>query len=126
MKNALISISLFVIIMTSMFFLNRSIINLCDNIEKKSEELEITLTNGDFEEAYQQSIQLLNLIEQNNFITSIYVNHQDFDTLNDEAVKLSVYTTYKDYAQSHASLHSMKYNAKHIKNLQIPRLENIL
>lgn len=126
MKNALISISLFVIIMTSMFFLNRSIINLCDNIEKKSEELEITLTNGDFEEAYQQSIQLLNLIEQNNFITSIYVNHQDFDTLNDEAVKLSVYTTYKDYAQSHASLHAMKYNAKHIKNLQIPRLENIL
>ena len=126
MKNAIISIILFITVMASVFFLNKSLINLCDSIEKKSEELEITLTNGDFETAYLQSLELLSLIEENNFITSVYVNHQDFDSLTDEAVKLSIYATYEDYAESHASLHAMKYNAKHIKRLQIPTLENIL
>ena len=126
MKNAIISIILFITVMASVFFLNKSLINLCDSIEKKSEELEISLTNGDFETAYLQSLELLSLIEENNFITSVYVNHQDFDSLTDEAVKLSIYATYEDYAQSHASLHAMKYNAKHIKRLQIPTLENIL
>lgn len=126
MKNAMISIILFITVMTSIFFLNKSLLNLCDTIEKKSEELEITLTNGDFKTAYSQSLELLNLIEDNNFITSVYVNHQDFDSLNDEAIKLSIYATYEDYAQSHASLHAMKYNARHIKRLQIPTLENIL
>lgn len=126
MKNAIISVLIFITVMFSLFFLNKEIINLCDTVEKKSEELEITLTEGNFEKAYIQSIELLDLIEKNNFITSIYVNHQDFDALNDEAIKLSIYATYEDYAESHASLHVLKSNAKHIKKLQIPTLENIL
>lgn len=126
MRNALISIILFICIMICIFFFDRSLTSLCNNIETLSEKIEVTLTKGDFQEAYLQSIDLLNLLENNNFITSVYVSHQDFDSLNDEAVKLSIYTTYRDYAQSHASLHSVKCNARHIKKLQIPSIENIL
>lgn len=126
MRNALISIILFICVMIFVLFFNMSLIKLCDNIEFQSEKIEVTLTKGNFQDAYVQSIELLNLIQNNNFLTSIYVSHQDFDSLNDEAVKLSIYTTYRDYSQAHASLHSVKCSAQHIKKLQVPSLENIL
>ncbi|SFD15075.1 DUF4363 family protein [Clostridium uliginosum] len=126
MKNAMISIFLFLSIMILIYFANNSLLKLCGRITTLSEDIEITLTQDNFEEAYTQSIQLMNLIQSEGFITSIYVNHQDFDILVNDAVKLSVYLTYKDAEDADATLHSLKYNAQNIKKLQIPTLENIL
>ena len=126
MRNAFLSILLFLSIMIGVFFLNNSIINLCNHIKILSEDIELKITDGNLEDAYLQSLELLNSIEEKNLVTSIYLSHQEFDNLLNEALKLSTYLDHKDKTEAHASLHLVKYNADHIKKLQIPTLENIL
>ena len=126
MRNAILSVLLFLSIMICVFFLNDSIINLCDDIQRQSESIELKITDGEMKEAYDESLKLLNSIEEKNLITSLYLSHQEFDNLLNEALKLSTYLAHEDETEAHASLHLVKYNADHIKKLQIPTLENIL
>ncbi|MBW6411315.1 DUF4363 family protein [Clostridium weizhouense] len=126
MKNVIFSILLFFSILILVYFSNNSLIKLCDNISTLAEDIEITLIKGEIEDAYIQSIDLLNLIHQDGFITSIYVNHQEFDNLVNDTVKLSVYLSHKDIPDANSTLHTLKYNTQNLKKLQKPTLKNIL
>lgn len=126
MRNALISVVLFILTMICVYFLNNSVLTLCDSIETKSEDIELEITAGKYEEAYNKSLQLLNSIQEKNVLTSIYLSHQEFDNLLNEAVKLSTYLVHEDDTEAHTSLHLLKHNTEHLKKLQIPSLENIL
>jgi uncharacterized protein (DUF849 family) len=106
--------------------LNNSVLALCDNIKMQSEDIELEITAGQNEEAYYKSLQLLNTIQEKNIITSIYLSHQEFDNLINEAVKLSTYLVHDDKTEADASLHLLKYNTEHLKKLQIPSLTNII
>lgn len=125
MRNAVLSILVFIFTMTCVYFLNNSIINLCDHVKMESEEIELKITGGELEDAYYQSLELLNSIEEKTLITSIYLSHQEFDNLLNEAVKLSTYLVHKDATEAHTSLHLVKHNSEHIKKLQKSSLENI-
>lgn len=126
MRNALISVVLFILTMICVYFLNNSVLTLCDSIKTQSEDIELQITTGQYEEAYNQSLQLLNSIQEKNVLTSIYLSHQEFDNLLNEAVKLSTYLVHEDDTEAHTSLHLLKHNTEHLKKLQIPSLENIL
>lgn len=125
MRNAFLSILVFIFTMTCVYFLNNSIINLCDHVKMQSEEIELKITGGQLEDAYYQSLELLNSIEEKTLITSIYLSHQEFDNLLNEAVKLSTYLVHEDATEAHTSLHLVKHNSDHIKKLQKSSLENI-
>jgi hypothetical protein len=112
--------------MFCVYILNSSILALCDDIKLETENIELEITAGEYEEAYDKSLQLLNLIGEKNLLTSIYLSHQEFDNLLNEAVKLSTYLVHGDEIEAHASLHLLKHNTEHLKKLQIPSLENIL
>jgi uncharacterized protein (DUF849 family) len=126
MRNAILSILLFLFTMICVCFLNNSILNLCNDIKTQTEDIEIKITGGELEEAYSKSLELLNSIQEKNFVTSIYLSHQEFDNLLNEAVKLSTYIIHEDVTEAHTSLHLLKHNTDHIKKLQMPTLENIL
>ncbi len=126
MRNALISVVLFILTMICVYFLNNSVLTLCDNIKVQAEDIELEITAGEYEEAYNKSLQLLNSIQEKNILTSVYLSHQEFDNLLNEAVKLSTYLVHDDDTEAHASLHLLKHNTEHLKKLQIPSLENIL
>lgn len=126
MRNAVLSILLFIITMSFVYYLNTSIINLCDNIEAQVEDIESKITNDQMEDAYYNSLELLNTIQEKNVITSIYLNHHEFDNLLNETLKLTTYLAHEDETEAHTSLHLVKYNTGHLKKLQIPTLENIL
>ncbi len=126
MKNAILSILLFTFIMICVSFLNNSILNLCNDIKTQAEDIEIIITHGNLEEAYSKSLILLNCIQEKNLVTSIYLNHQEFDNLLNEAVKLSTYLIHQDATEAHTSLHLLKHNTDHITKLQMPTFENIL
>jgi hypothetical protein len=111
--------------MICVYFLNNSVLNLCDNIKNQSENIELKITGGQMEEAYYQSLDLLNTIQEKNVLTSIYLSHQEFDNLLNEALRLSTYLVHEDETEAHTSLHLVKHNADHIKKLQIPSLENV-
>ncbi|OOM76880.1 hypothetical protein CLPUN_25800 [Clostridium puniceum] len=126
MRNAFLSILLFFFTMLCVYMLNNSVINLCDHIKTQTESIELKITSGDFKAGYNESLILLNSIQEKNFVTSIYLSHQEFDNLLNEAVKLSTYLIYEDETEAHTSLHLLKHNTNHIKKLQLPNLENIL
>ncbi|MDR3595986.1 DUF4363 family protein [Clostridium sp.] len=126
MKNAILSILIFLFTMVCVDILNNSVLALCDNIKMQSEDIELEITAGQNEEAYYKSLQLLNTIQEKNIITSIYLSHQEFDNLINEAVKLSTYLIHDDKTEADASLHLLKYNTEHLKKLQIPSLTNII
>lgn len=126
MRNAFLSILLFLFTMICVYILNNSVLNLCDDIKNQAEDIELKITNGDFESGYTDSLKLLNAIQEKNFVTSIYLSHQEFDNLLNEAVKLSTYLVHEDETEAHTSLHLLKHNTDHIKKLQLPNLENIL
>lgn len=125
MRNAILSVLVFIFTMTCVYFLNNSIINLCDHVKVQAEEIELKITGGELEDAYYQSLELLNSIEEKTLITSIYLSHQEFDNLLNEAVKLSTYLVHEDATEAHTSLHLVKHNSDHIKKLQKSSLENI-
>lgn len=126
MRNSIISIGLFVCTMVIVFFLNNSLITLCDEVHQRVDTMEETILNDDFESAFEQSMDLIDLLKGKNFEASIYITHEYFDTLVDEAVKLSVFISYNDDVDANATLHYIKNIAENMKNLQIPTLENIL
>ena len=126
MRNAFLSILLFFFTMSCVYMLNNSVINLCDDIKNQAEDIELKITSGDFDSGYNQSLVLLNTIQEKNFVTSIYLSHQEFDNLLNEAVKLSTYLVHEDETEAHTSLHLLKHNTDHIKKLQLRNFENIL
>jgi hypothetical protein len=126
MRNAFLSILLFIFTMICVYILNNSVLNLCDDIKNQAENIELKITNGDFESGYTDSLKLLNSIQEKNFVTSIYLSHQEFDNLLNEAVKLSTYLVHEDETEAHTSLHLLKHNTDHLKKLQQPNFENIL
>ena len=125
MRNAILSILLFIVIMFVVFFFNKSVLTLCDNIQATTDEISLLLENNDFENSYTLSLELLNSIESKHAITSTYLNHSDFDDLVNESVKLSLYILNEDIIEAQTSLNLVKYNTRHIKALQIPSIENI-
>ncbi len=125
MRNAILSVLIFLLTMICVYFLNNSILNLCDNIKAQTEDIELKIADEKLEDAYYESLELLNSIEEKNLITSLYLSHQEFDNLLNEAVKLSTYLIHDDETEAHASLHLVKYNSDHLKKLQIPSIENV-
>lgn len=65
------------------------------------------------------------MIQDKGDIASIYINHVDYDSILNEALKLSVYLENNDESESEASLHLLKYITKHMKELQVPNIKNI-
>lgn len=125
MRNAILSVLIFLLTMVCVYFLNNSILNLCDNIKAQTEDIELKIADKKLEDAYYESLELLNSIEEKNLITSLYLSHQEFDNLLNEAIKLSTYLIHDDETEAHASLHLVKYNSNHLKKLQIPSIENV-
>lgn len=125
MKNAVISVIIFLGLLIGVFFLDNSVVNICDSIQYKADDMEIILLNEDYEEAYNKSVELLNYLYENDLIPSIYTNHQDFDLLRHEAAKLCMYISKNDIGEAYASLHFIKSGAQTIKHLQAVTLGNI-
>lgn len=91
----------------------------------QTEDIELNIASDKMEDAYYQSLELLNTIQDNNVLTSLYLSHQEFDNLLNEALRLSTYLVHKDSTEAHTSLHLVKHNTDHLRKLQTPNFENI-
>lgn len=126
MKNAIISLILFLAVMGFMLFANSELIDLCDDISKESAQIEELLNDKKWDESYDASVKLLNKLQEDGTVSSVYVNHTEVDAIIDNTVKLTVLVKCKDESESLSTLHLIKYNAERIKELQYPSIKNIL
>ena len=78
------------------------------------------------EENFEKAMDIYNLIEDKGKLAAIYVNHLDYDVMLNEALKLTVYIEKEMITgESDASLHLLKSSTEHMKELQVPNIENI-
>lgn len=125
MRNSLISISLFIILLVGIIYLNIGFIKICNNTEIRSNEIEELIYNKEYDLAYEKSEELLSYIDGNDGIPAIYLNHTDYDLIVNECLKLCIYVQERDISEAVASLHLVKYSVTHLKDLQTVNLKNI-
>ena len=125
MKNSLLSILLFILLLGFLTYTDISFKNLCSNIIEMCDEMENSISYSTKEENFEDAMAIFNLIEDKGKIAAIYVNHVDYDVLLNEALKLTIYIEKDDSSETEASLHLLKYSTEHMKELQVPNIENI-
>ena len=125
MKNSLISIFIFLVLISFLFYSDMKFKNLCTETINDCEFLEYGLSSENKEESFQAAMIIFSRRDEQYFIPSIYINHLDYDLLLYEALKLTAYIEEDDMSEASASLHLLKFAAQHIKDLQVPDLKNI-
>lgn len=125
MRDAILSVFIFITVMFVVLFFNNSTIQLCDDITTKSNEIEVSLLQDDLETSYSLSLDVLNSLKSKYTLTSVYLNHTDIDNLINESIRLSTYILHGDRSEASTSLYLLQSNTAHIRELQIPKLENL-
>ena len=125
MKNSLFSILLFAILIGFLTYSDITFKNLCTDIIDMCDEMEDTMDYLSQEENFDNAMAIFNLLEEKGAIAAIYINHMDYDVMLNEALKLTVYIEKNDKSESESSLHLLKYSTQHMKELQVPNIENI-
>lgn len=125
MKNSLFSIILFILLLGFLTYTDISFKNLCSDVIEMCDEMEKSLSYSTKEESLKDAMAIFNLIQDKSKIASIYINHVDYDALLSESLKLAIYIEKEDSSETEASLHLLKYSTEHMKELQVPKIENI-
>lgn len=125
MKNAVASILLFLVIMGFVGYANNKLVDMCDQIIEYSQELEFLILRDEWEEAFTLSVQIMDIVRENDLITSVYLNHTETEHLTDEALRLNIFSETKTYDEALISVHNLKYSASNVKKLHELSLKNI-
>ena len=125
MKNSLFSILLFILLLGFLTYTDISFKNLCTDVINMCDSMEESINYSTKEKNFEDAMAIFNLIQDKGNIASIYINHMDYDVMLNEALKLTVYIEKDDSSESEASLHLLKYSTEHMKELQVPKIENI-
>lgn len=125
MRNVWISLGVFVIMLTAMFFSLNYLNKSCVEIESDCSKLEQLLDEENWDEAYDLSNKLFYDWEKKSQIMPVFVNHTEIDALNNEVLKLTQYVKTQSKDEALASTHSVKFYAKNIQFLQKVNIQNI-
>ncbi|CUQ18114.1 hypothetical protein BH721_06890 [Clostridium baratii] len=126
MKNTIVSIILFITVIGFVSFAHNELIDLCDAINMDSERIEELINEDNWDKAYEESVSLLSKLKDESLVSSMYINHVELDQLVDNTVLVTVNVKCKSKNDALASLHVVKYNSNRIKEMQNPKLRNIL
>ena len=116
MKPTIISIIIFLSLLGFIIYADNSLDNLCTNIEDKCILITNSLDQNNYDNAYKLSKEILSELNDRSFITSIYVDHNDYDTLFREALRLSSYICKQDASESYNSVKILQCNSNIIKS----------
>lgn len=125
MRNTIISVLIFLSLFGFVYYSNNTLTDLCDNVSTSSQEIDLLILGDNWEDAYFETVELINEIQKNHMLASVYVNHNDFDNMINEAVKLSLYVRSHNFSDSIVSTHLLRYSADNISNLHETCIENI-
>ncbi|MDD5793493.1 DUF4363 family protein [Clostridium sp. HCP1S3_B4] len=126
MKTTYISTILFLCLILFISFADFKLQKLYNNISVESDIIEDLLNDYNWDLAYEKTTTLIENIKKESLLSSVYVNHVDFDNISNEAIKLCSYIQCKDISESHVSANILKSYAQIIKELNKFSLKNIL
>ena len=126
MRTTFISAVLFLCLILFITFADFKLQKLYNNISSESDIIEDLLDENEWDQAYDKTEALILDIKKENLLSSVYVNHMDFDNINNEAIKLCLFIQCKDISESHVSANLLKSYANCTRQLNRFSLKNIL
>ncbi|MBK5241565.1 DUF4363 family protein [Clostridium sp.] len=109
MKNAIIALCLFVIMLIGIFISTNAINRSCNHLQDLNSQLENYILKENYEDAYDLSLIYIDEWKKASKFLTIYIHHEDLNYLDSEILKLTQYTKIKDKPEGLATVHVMKY-----------------
>ena len=125
MKNLFVSIILFVALCFFIYFVNDELDTLLTYISTTTAKIETLINEDNLEEAKILSKELYLILEIKPTVPSIYLSHQEYDLLSDEATKIYMYLNQNAIPDTLASTRILKNNTENLQELQKISLKNI-
>lgn len=125
MKNVIISICIFIVMIIAIFFSLNYLNKTCENLMKQCDELEEIISKETWDNSYEKSMELLKDLQDKHNILSMFINHQEIDNMTNELYKFTQYVKGKNKDEALASIHVVKFYIEHIEDLQKVNIQNI-
>lgn len=126
MKNAVISLIIFTIMVTTIGFSLNYLNKVSDDLGRLNDEIEQYIADSNWDEAYKTSIEYTEKWNDYSEKLKLFVDHQEMDKIEEELFKLSQYIKEKTKEESLASVHVLKFLFDHISELEKLTIQNIL
>lgn len=125
MKSTYASIIIFLCLICFIFYADHSFKKLCNDVIDNCDIVLTNLEESNWSDAEEISQKIAKKIKGSALISSVYINHTDFDILTNEALRLSSYTHNEDDSESLTSAILLKEYATNIRDLHKLSIENI-
>lgn len=125
MKNIVISLIISVIMIISMSFSIKYLNNVSQDLVRLNDEIEKSITNGNWDRAYNTTIELTEKWKDYSKKIKLFSNHDEIDNIEMELQKLPQYIKEKTKDESLASTYVLKFLLNHIADLEKVNIENI-
>lgn len=125
MRNVWFSFGVFFLMIVGIHFSLNYLNGVCTKFENGSSRLETLINAEKWDEADKLSNQLFYEWEEKSKVMSLFVNHMEIDSMNNEILKLTQYVKCKSKDEALASNHAVKFYSKNITSLQKINLQNI-
>ncbi|MCM8711093.1 DUF4363 family protein [Clostridium sp. SYSU_GA19001] len=125
MKNVILSIIIFLIMVIAMCLSINYLNKISLNIQNLNDKLEEYIMNEDWNKAYETSMDYTQKWEKHAKLIKIFVNHQEIDNVEMELWKLPQYVKEQTKDEALASVHLLKFLIKHISSLEKITIQNI-
>lgn len=125
MKNVILSIAIFLIMVITMSFSISYLHKISLELENLNNEVEQYIANEKWDMAYKTYTQFKDEWEHHTKIIKLFVNHQEIDNIEMELCKLSEYVKEKTKDEALASISTLDFLLSHVSDLEKINLQNI-
>ncbi|MBL4936788.1 DUF4363 family protein [Clostridium sp. YIM B02515] len=125
MRNIIISVTVFLAMITAIFFSIGYLNRISSNLQILNDDLEKYISEEKWDKAYKTSMDFTNQWEKHSKVIKLFVNHQEIDNIEMELWKLPQYIKEKSKDEALASVHVLKFLLKHISSLEKVNIQNI-
>ncbi|CRZ33939.1 DUF4363 family protein [Herbinix hemicellulosilytica] len=126
MKNIVISLLIFAIMVINIAFSLKYLNKVSDDLRRLNDEIEQYITDNDWDKAYKSSIDFKEKWKNYSEKLKLFVDHQEMDNIEIELWKLPQYIKEENKEEALASVHALKFLIDHISELEKVTIQNIL
>lgn len=125
MRNTMISVIIFLSLLGFVYYANNSLTKLCYSIMEASNEIQVLVENKEWEDAYLISLDIIDKIEEDKLLASVYINHCEVDNVLTEAIRLSTHIKSEEDGESLVSSNVLYRLANNIIDINKTNIQNI-
>lgn len=125
MKNVVISLILFIVMIVGITFSLKYLNKASHDLGNLSDEIEQSITDNNWDKAYKSSIEYTEKWKDYAKKIKLFLDHQEMDKIETELWKLPQYIKEETKDESLATVHVLKFLVDHISELEKVNIQNI-